>query len=112
VPKGGDESTECVRGEAMDNGGGDSTPMRGFSSAKKRHTNIQQSQSQSASSWGRNLIPLSSGNYFTTHFPFYFFFSLSHLVSPLLIITPNKTNQSVNKLFTPSLCVGNRFECK
>ncbi|KAK7352249.1 hypothetical protein VNO80_17668 [Phaseolus coccineus] len=39
--------------------GGDSTPktMRGFSSAKKRHTNnIQQSQSRS-----RNLLPLSSG---------------------------------------------------
>jgi len=67
----------------MDKGGeAKAMTMRGFSSAKKRHINIEQSQSQSASSWGHNLIPLGSGNSFTTHFPFYFFLSLSHLLSP------------------------------
>ncbi|QCE16686.1 uncharacterized protein LOC114195913 isoform X2 [Vigna unguiculata] len=44
----------------MDKGGDATPPMSGFSNAKG-HINKQQSQSQSASSWRRNLTPLSTG---------------------------------------------------
>jgi len=77
----------------MDKGGDATPPMSGFSNAKG-HINKQQSQSQSASSWRRNLTPLSTGNSFTTHFPFYTRFPISYPSHH-----HSKSNKSITQLY-------------